>query len=703
MKFLFSIILLLLFAKSDYSQVAPKPYGKLPAPRQLSWQETDMYCIICLDMATFTDQEWCYGDDPASTVNPGDFNAMQIVSAAKAGGFKGVVIVAKHHDGFCLWPTKTTTYNISNSPWRNGKGDMVKEYQLACQKLNMKLGLYCSPWDRNNALYGKPEYVTEIYRRQLEELYANYGPLFMSWHDGANGGTGYYGGARELREIDRSTYYDWDNTFAITRKMQPMASIFGDAGPDVRWVGNEEGHAGETSWETYTPHSKAPGKVPANGTVITEEGTAGTRNGAYWMPAECDVPLRPGWFYHKSEDGQSKSPYTLLDLYYKSVGRGACLDLGLAPDKRGLITDEDLNILKQFKALLDETFSVNLAKDAIFKASNVRGKNPTRYGLKNLVDNDSYSYWATDDAVVHPELLIDLHFPRTFNVIRLRENIKLGQRIDSVGIDAYLDGTWKEIARATSIGATRLIRLANNVTARKIRLRLFSPVCITLSDFGLFKEPVHLTPPLISRDQSGYVSVTSEAPVASIHYTTDGAEPSLSSPVYTTPFLLLSGGAVKARSFDGEQTSPVTNRVFDHSKTGWRIINTERGTDRNYTNITDENPHTIYQRKIKDTTITFEPEAVDVDMGKVNEIKAFTYLPRQDRQMDGVVDRYTFYISNDGSQWKELVSGEFSNIKSNPIEQVINLKQPVQVRYFRFTGQHVLKGNSISIAELGIQ
>jgi alpha-L-fucosidase len=492
MKKLFTITALLLTVLSSFCQQAPKPYGALPTKRQLSWQETEMYCIIHFSVATYTDKEWGYGDEDPNIFNPAKFSAEQILSAAKTGGFKGVVIVAKHHDGFCLWPTKTTEHNISKSIWKNGKGDVLREYQLASQKLKMKMGVYCSPWDRNSALYGKPEYVTKVYRKQLEELYSNYGLLFMSWHDGANGGDGYYGGVREVRTIDRSTYYGWDTTWAITRRMQPGASIFGDVGPDVRWVGNEEGHAGETYWATYTPHAPEAGKKPANGFVKDYEGTEGTRGGEYWMPAECDVPLRPGWFYHESQDGKSKSANTLVDLYYKSVGRGACLDLGLSPNKEGLLSDEDVNILRQFGSILKQTFAINLAEGATFKASDIRGANTIKFGPANLLDNNRYTYWATNDKVTKPELVIDLHSAKTFNVIRLRENIKLGQRIEGATVDAWLDGAWKEIAAVTSIGANRLIRLPQNITASKLKLRITaSPVCIALSDFSLFEEPVH--------------------------------------------------------------------------------------------------------------------------------------------------------------------------------------------------------------------
>jgi alpha-L-fucosidase len=483
-------VLLLICALHAICQPAPKPYGPLPTARQLKWQETEMYCIIHFGPDTYTDKEWGYGDEAPKIVNPTQFSAMQIVGAAKAGGFKGIVVVAKHHDGFCLWPTNTTAHNISKSRYKNGKCDLLQEYREACDKLGMKMGVYCSPWDRNSGLYGRPEYVTNVYRKQLEELYTNYGPIFISWFDGANGGDGYYGGAREVRKIDRSTYYGWTDTWAIPRKLAPAAVLFGDVGPDVRWVGNEKGHAGETCWATYTPHAPDSGKTPGNGYTKDYEGTEGLRNGEFWMPAECDVSLRPGWFYHKDQDDKVKSPDTLLSLYYQSVGRGACLDLGLSPDRRGLLYDSDVKALKQFGKVIRETFAVNLAKGATLKASNVRGGNHAKFGPRNLLDGDRYSYWATDEKVTTPELIVDLHRNKTFNVIRLRENIKLGQRIEAVAVDVFRDGKWQQIAEATSIGGNRLIRLAQPISSSRVRLRITkSPVCIALSDFGLFNEP----------------------------------------------------------------------------------------------------------------------------------------------------------------------------------------------------------------------
>lgn len=490
MKQIVSCVIAVFAGLISFSQPAPKPYGVLPSERQLRWHETEMYCLVHYSMATYTDKEWAFGDEHPSIFTASEFNASQIVNAAKAGGFKGIVVVAKHHDGFCLWPTATTPHNITQSPWKNGKGDIVKEFEAACRKAGVKMGVYCSPWDRNNKLYGEPEYVTTVYRAQLKELYSKYGQLFLSWHDGANGGDGYYGGNKGTRKIDRSTYYGWDSTWGITRKMQPSASIFGDVGPDVRWVGNESGEAGETCWATYTPESPEPGKAPGNGFTKDKLGIEGTRNGKYWMPAECDVPLRPGWFYHEAEDDKVKSPEKLLDIYYKSVGRGAALDLGLAPDKRGLLHHNDSISLVRFGNILQQTFDTNFAKGATFTAGNIRGKNKAKFGPANLVDNDRYSYWATDDDITTPELSIQLSGNKTFNVIRLRENIKLGQRIEGVTIEARIGDEWKEIEKVTSIGANRLIRLKDKTTTNALRLKVTaSPVCIALSDFGLFNEP----------------------------------------------------------------------------------------------------------------------------------------------------------------------------------------------------------------------
>lgn len=690
---------------------APEPYGAIPTERQLRWQEMEMYCIIHFGVNTYLDHEWGYGDEDPNLINPTQFNAAQIVGAVKAGGFKGIVVVAKHHDGLCLWPTATTNHSISFSKWKNGKGDMVREYQRACDLLGIRLGVYCSPWDRNNALYGTAAYV-KLYRAQLKELYSRYGNLFMSWHDGANGGDGYYGGARETRKIDRSTYYGWDTTWALTRSMQPSACIFGDVGPDVRWVGNEQGHAGQTYWATYTPVAPDSSHAPGNGFVISELGTEGTRNGKYWMPAECDVPLRPGWFYHASQDAQVKSPSALLNLYYASVGRGADLDLGIAPDKRGLLNEHDVASLKEFGYLLKETFRTNLAVGAHMTTTNIRGRDVVHYGPHFLLDDNRYSYWATDDSIHKAEIIFDMETPKTFDVIRLRENIKLGQRIDSFAVDIPTkDGSWKELVRGTSIGPNKLIRLDQSIAARKVRLRILgAPVAIALSDFGLYQEPYRITAPSIIRNVDGSVRISTEGARRLVRYTLDGSEPNPSSPLYIGAFDLPNGGLVRAAQFsENGLAGEVATIRFSMRHTGWRVMDASglaggtgaatSGAMANVAAAIDGDPHTFWNTLAAGDTL---PQHISIDLGQSQTIAGFSYLPRQDNGKEGLVSQYSFAVSDDGVNFREVSGGEFSNIVANPVEQWVKFDQPLTARYIRFTALRVNVGSGVGIAEIGV-
>lgn len=469
-----------------FGQNPPKPYGVLPSERQLRWHEMEMYCLIHYTPTTFQNKEWGYGDADPEIFNPRNFNADQIAKAAASAGFKGLISVAKHHDGFCLWPTKTTSYSVASSLYKDGRGDMVREFMDATHAHGMKFGVYLSAWDRNDTRYGTPAYA-DAYREQLTELMTQYGELFTSWHDGANGGDGYYGGRNEKRIIDRTTYYDWfGKTWPIVRKHQPMAMIFSDVGPDMRWVGNEHGAAAETSWATITPKSK-DGKKPVPGVVDESNLPTGDRGGEQWIPAECDVPQRPGWFYHPEQDQQVKTPNQLFDIYLKSVGRGANMNLGLAPMPDGYLHENDVKSLAAFGQKVEQTFKKNLAGGAKIVASNVRGKAKT-FAPSNLLDADRYSYYASEDNVHNPTLEIQLPVETSFDIIRLRENIKLGQRLDSVVVEEHKNGRWQVLARATSIGANRLIKLDHLVTARKLKLKLYAPVAPALSDFALFKE-----------------------------------------------------------------------------------------------------------------------------------------------------------------------------------------------------------------------
>src|SRR5581483_6084366 len=294
----------LLARDREQSIVGPKPHGPLPSPRQRAWHELEMYGFLHFTINTFTDREWGIGDEDPALFNPTDFSAEQIVTCAKAGGLKQLILTAKHHDGFCLWPSRYTEHTIARSPYKAGRGDIVGEIAAACARHGLKFGVYVSPWDRNNPEYGRAGYV-RVYHGQLRELLTQYGKLHEVWFDGANGGDGYYGGARETRRIDAKTYYQWDMIRAMVREHQPDAVMFADAHMDVRWVGNEDGIAGDPCWPTMDTQPYTP-----------ERGNSGVRDGTLWNPAEVDVSIRPGWFWHPDENEQVRSPAKLMRLYF---------------------------------------------------------------------------------------------------------------------------------------------------------------------------------------------------------------------------------------------------------------------------------------------------------------------------------------------------------------------------------------------------
>ena len=464
----------------------PEPYGALPSPRQLAWHGLEFYGFLHFTLNTFTDREWGNGDEDPSIFNPTAFDADAIITPLKDAGMKGVILTCKHHDGFCLWPTRTTDHCVRKSPWRGGKGDVVREISTAAARQGLKFGVYLSPWDRNSAQYSHPEYVA-TYREQLRELLTGYGPIFEVWHDGANGGSGYYGGANERRIIDKTTYYDWPTTWQLVRSLQPDAVIFSDVGPDIRWVGNERGSAGETCWDTYDPVGKSGG--PASpGDVQADKSPVGTRNGSHWLPAECDVSIRPGWFWHSKEDDRVKTPAQLMDLYYVSVGRGASLLLNVPPDRRGLLTDYDIASLRGFGERLRSTFGEDLSQGAQAHASNVRGK-AGEFRAANLLDGNRASCWATDDGVTSAEVTLDLPREAQFNVCRLREEIRLGQRIDAFALEVWEGGAWSEFGKGTSIGARRIVKAPRMFSARRMRLRVMQASApIVMSEFALFAD-----------------------------------------------------------------------------------------------------------------------------------------------------------------------------------------------------------------------
>lgn len=454
----------------------PAPLLPVPSAQQMAWHEMELNAFIHFTTNTFTGLEWGMGSEKESIFNPTELNAEQWVKALKDAGFKQVIFTCKHHDGFCLWPSKFTEHSVKNSPY---KGDVVKEVSNACKKYAMRFGVYLSPWDRNSAGYGTPAYL-KYYRNQLKELFTGYGPVREMWFDGANGGSGYYGGANETRNINSLNYYDWPTTISMVAAIQPKVIFFSDAGPDLRWVGNESGLAGLTNWNTINNDTLYAGKPGIDQILNT-----GASDGKKWIPAEVDVSIRPGWFYHKNEDSLVKSPERLFEIYLTSVGRGSVLLLNVPPDQRGLFNDNDIKSLQGFKKLIDTEFKVNLAKNARAKASSFRG-NAEIYNALKLTDGKKETYWSTDDNTLLGNVEIYLAKKQLVKYIVLQEYIRLGQRIKSFTVDAWQQGNWKEIASGTTIGYKRIIKISP-VETDKIRVNIKdSKACPMLSAMEVF-------------------------------------------------------------------------------------------------------------------------------------------------------------------------------------------------------------------------
>lgn len=436
---------------------------------------------------TFTDREWGFGDESPHIFNPTQFDASQWAAVAAEVGMKELILTAKHHDGFSLWPSRYTEHSVKHSPWRDGAGDIVAELFAASKDHGVKVGLYLSPWDRNHADYGTPAYI-EYYRNQLRELLTDYGEVTEIWVDGANGGTGYYGGANEERRIDRETYYEWEGTFALVKSLQPGTLIFSDGGPDIRWIGNEHGFAGETNWSMLNTHEVVIGA--ADQAYLN----SGDPNGRDWVVPLCDTSIRPGWFYHADQDDQVKTPQELLDVYYRSVGRNCVLLLNVPPDRRGLFHEIDVAALREFHRILEETFAVNLSANKTVEADNHRG-GIEYFSPSNIVDDDLDSYWATDDGLRQATLEIDLGAPTYFDRIMLQEPIRFGQRIAAFTIEARVQNKWIQLVAATTVGHKRLLRI-DGVEADRVRIVITEANNVpALSNFGLFVASASEDPP----------------------------------------------------------------------------------------------------------------------------------------------------------------------------------------------------------------
>ena len=458
-----------------------KPQSVLPIPqeKQVSWQQLETYAFIHFGLNTFTGSEWGYGNESPSLFNPTQLDTDQWARTCKQAGMKGIIFTAKHHDGFCLWPTPLTDYNISKSPYKDGKGDLVREVANSCKKYNLKFGIYLSPWDRHQASYGSKDYL-EYYYAQLEDLLSNYGDIFEVWFDGANGGDGYYGGAMERRNIDRRTYYDFNRLCSIVERLQPNAVIFSDGGPGCRWVGNEKGYAHATNWSFLREGVVYPGYEHF------QELQEGHADGNVWVAAECNTSIRPGWFYHVEEDDKVKSVDHLVDLYYRSVGHNGTFLLNFPVDKRGLIHENDSAVAAAFY----ERIKKDLANNLLLKARFTINEKPCKKTIvKALTDGDFNTYCVTNERTNTNTLTFEFKKPTQLNRLMLQENIRLGQRVKCFIVEYMDNGAWKQIdcgEETTTIGYKRLLRF-NTIETKSIRIRFVDSrgeICI--SEIGAF-------------------------------------------------------------------------------------------------------------------------------------------------------------------------------------------------------------------------
>ena len=466
-------------------QIIIKAANIVPTKQQYEWQKLEFIAFAHFGMNTFTNNEWGAGKEDENLFNPTNLDARQWARVYKKAGMKLAILTAKHHDGFCLWPSKFTEHSVKNSPWKNGKGDVVREFTDACREYGLKVGLYLSPWDRNNPDYGDSPKYNEFFCNQLRELLTNYGEITEVWFDGANGE-----GPNGKKQI-----YDWQAYYKVIRELQPNAVVFGMA-PDVRWVGTESGYGRETEWnvipidlsklnevaaasmknpldEIYQPKDLMGDDLGGREKILKA-------NGLFWYPAETDVSIRPGWFYRTSEDSMVKSPEKLVDIYFSSAGRNSVLLLNVPPDKRGLISDSNIKSLTGMKKILDKTFKNNLAADAKVKSSGMK-----KAFQKYLLDHNTY--WTTGSTKTSAEIEFILSKSQAFDVALIQEEIRVGQRIEKFHLEYWNGKKWNKFVEGTTVGYKRLLRF-EPVRAKRVKLVIEqSRLNPTLANFGLFK------------------------------------------------------------------------------------------------------------------------------------------------------------------------------------------------------------------------
>lgn len=712
--------------------IAEKAAKVLPRPNQTTWMRLERTYFIHFGPNTFRGVEWGSGREDPSIFNPTALDADQWVRTIKDGGGKMVILVCKHHDGFCLWPSRYTNHSVAASPWRGGKGNEVREVAEAAHKHGIKMAVYLSPADlyqlRTNptnpsGYYGNGSakvlstiptdpagfktdssrgrapaagfksftYTVNDYNRyflnQLYELLTEYGPIYEVWFDGAN--------------PDPSVHetYDYAAWYDLIHHLQPQAIIFGK-GPDGRWVGNEGGVGRTTEWSVI-PLSSSPETFHWPDMTDQDLGSRAKLvpgSHLWWYPAEVNMPILYGWFWAYGKSGRTAAD--LVDYYYSSVGRNGNSLLNLSPDTRGLIPDNQVTAVRQMAQVIGATFAQDLASGGTLSADTSHPAHAPALALDGNLD----SWWEAASGQTTATLTLKLPKTVTFDVVSLQEAVDhRGQRIESFAVDVWDGTTWKQVDTQTTVGHKRLLRLNSPQTTDQVRIRITrSRLEPTLAEIGLFKQAALVQPPAISeRDTRGLVTLrgSKDFPVV---YTTDGTVPTGKSPVYRSAIALARGGVVNAACLGPQgRIGMMASKSFSgYAPMGWTVVavdGQEPGPTGSTAGAIDGDPATLW--KVESSPL---PHSLTVDMGHDLRIGGFSYLPRQDRDLTGVVEEFRFETSADGTNWTTAGEGHFANIKNNPVLQEATFA-PVTARFFRFTALKEVNGNNAaSAAEISV-
>lgn len=706
------------------AQIVEKAAKLLPRANQVTWQRMEMTYFIHYGPNAFTGVEWGTGKESPSVFNPTALDAAQWVREIKNAGGKMVMLVTKHHDGFCLWPSRYTTQDVASSPWLGGNGDLVRVVSEACAAEGLKFGVYLSPADLyqiesatgyygnssttkvstiptdpatfssnpsqgRTAPAGKPvfSYPVDDYNRyflnQLYELLTEYGPIHEVWFDGANPKPG-------PQTYDRTAWFD------LIRKLRPEAMI-AVKGPDVRWVGNENGNSRVTEWSTL-PIPSTPEQYSWNDMTATDLGSRSKlTRGSFltWYPAEADVPVLHGWFWAPNKSARTATE--LVNIYFNSVGRNSNLLLNLSPDNRGIIPEKQLAPVRAMGQVVKQTFSTNLASGATGNAdSSVSG-----HSAALALDTDLDTWWEPDAGQTTPTFTLTFPSARTFDVISLQEAVaQRGQRIEAFAIDAFINGAWAQQTTVTTVGHKRLVKLASPLTTDRLRIRITqSRLEPTLAAISLHKQADLVAEPVIARTTAGQVSMTAAAG-ETIRYTLDGSEPTDGSRLYESTFGLPLGGTVRAVAIrsNGSRSLPATT-TFGLSPIGWTATaDTAQGSNpASY--ALDGNPATFWHTAYDGSGVsTPQPHQLTIDLGTKRWLGGLLYLPRQDGSPNGVIKRYRIEASINGSNWTVISEGAFDNIRNNPVEQKVLFPEATAARYIRFISLEEVEGRTVTSA-----